>query len=163
MPISSDLSDSVFGTPTVELDGTRLEVRVPVLADEFTPGKYTASIKVRGGGVVATAQGVSFQRRQGPWWPTAIAILCAIVGLLVAVVAANLGAGDGKRIKFPRIVVAVIPVLVAVFAVWKGSYYDAEIWEGDPLSYGVLIVAALPAALGAAGTALIGEGAKTDR
>lgn len=157
-PRSSDLSHAVFGEASVEADRQVLEVEVPVSADEFSPGKYEASVRVGAQAVAPTVQGVTIQRSEGWILPSLIAFFCGLIGFIAAIWVTR--PSGSQNAKAARIGGAVFAVLVAVAAIWVASYVEPEVWEPDAASIVALLLGALPAAFGAATGVLAVKGGK---
>lgn len=158
-PNGGDLPKATFDPATIESDGKFLEVEIPIEAGEFNPGKYTGTVRVSGPTIVPVIQNMALQRSEGPFLPTVIAFVFAIIGLAAAAFMAKYNKGDKEKVKKGRYAIAIVTVAIAVAAVWKGTYADAEIWKPDAVSILVLVLAVAPAAFGAAATALAGKNA----
>lgn len=152
-PSSSDLPTSTFGDALVKSDRKLVEVKVPVFADEFGPGKYVASVTVGGRNVTPTVQGVSIQRSEGWILPTGIAFVCALVGYGLALGARKFSSGACP--KGGWLFAGVIAVAAAVGAVWQTGYVETEVWQPDVKPIAALLFGSLSAAFGAATGAFV--------
>jgi hypothetical protein len=159
MPRSSDLDDeAVFGEPDIEPEENSLYVSVPVDPGQFDAGQHSASVTVRGPGLVNTTRAkVSLQRTEDAWKPTLLTILAIIAGIGCALAVSGLPApppGKGGSSRLLRLGSVIVLAVLASGAVWWTSYGDAEVWEWELDTWGPLFFGAVTAAYGAATGAL---------
>jgi hypothetical protein len=152
---SSDLDvEKTFGTAHVETEGSILTVEVAVDPEEFDAGKHAAAVTVRGTGITPTTAKVSLQRTEALWLPTLIFLACAVIGLAAAMIICGVGFKGGSVGKFLGSLVmpgkALVAAVIAAGAVWWASYVQADVWELELETVGILVIGALPAAYGAA-------------
>jgi len=153
---SSDLeADSVFDAPIIEPEGSLLTVEVPVDPEGFDAGKHPASVTVRGAEIAPTAAKVSLQRSESPGIPTLIFLVCAFAGWVAAMLVCGVkfsfrGSRPTVFKRLRKAALALVAALIAAGAVWWASYVEAEVWELELETAGVMAIAALPAAYGAA-------------
>jgi hypothetical protein len=152
--------EEAFGEPEIEADDAELTVEVPVDPDEFGAGKHTAAVTVNGPAIVGATTKVSYQRTEGWFWPTLVAFLCALAGVVAAVIVKVVAAEQKVNVKPVRFLVAIVLGLIAAGAVWKTSYVDAEIWQATLSAILALIIGTASAAFGAASGALVGDAVK---
>jgi hypothetical protein len=152
--------EEAFGEPEFEVEDSQVTVEVPVDPDGFGAGKHTAAVTVNGPTIIGATTKVAFQRTEGAFWPTFIAITCALAGIGAAILIKIIPGEPKLRVKPKRFVFAVAGGLFAAGAVWKTAYVDAEIWQATLTAVLGLIIGTTTAAFGAAGGALVGESVK---
>jgi hypothetical protein len=152
---SSDLDvEKVFGTTHVESEGSILTVEVAVNPEEFDAGKHSAAVTVRGVGITPTTAKVSLQRTEALGLPTLIFLACALIGSVAAMLVCGASLQGGSLGKFLGSLAmpgkALVAAVIAAGAVWWASYVQADVWELELETVGILVIGALPAAYGAA-------------
>lgn len=152
---SSELDvEEVFGAAQVESEGSILTVEVAVFPEKFDAGKDSAAVTVRGAGITPTTSKVSVQRTEALWLPTLIFLVCALIGSTAAILICGVSFGGSNAGEvFGSLAMpgkALVAAGIAAGAVWWASYVQADVWELELETVGILVIGALPAAYGAA-------------
>lgn len=152
---SSELDvEEVFGAAQVESEGSILTVEVAVWPEKFDAGKHSAAVTVRGAGITPTTSKVSVQRTEALFLPTLIFLVCALIGSTAAMIICGTSFGGRNAGEvFGNLAMpgkALVAGGIAAGAVWWASYVQADVWELELETVGILVIGALPAAYGAA-------------